>query len=133
MNSLADYAASGSVPVQGMADLIARLESGPVYLTHKEAYDIAIWFGPDVALGMASLIRKAVGVGSLDAALALCERVMGEAFTLDLLQDVLKSHDADGLSIKGIPLALCASALRATHHGNEGRQAEVTKHNPKGE
>jgi len=59
-----------------LSALIARLEAGPVYLTHKEAYDLAIFFGSDTALGMASLIRKAFAGGSLDAALALAERVL---------------------------------------------------------
>ena len=59
-----------------LSALIARLEAGPVYLTHKEAYDLAIFFGSDTALGMASLIRKAFTGGSLDAALALAERVL---------------------------------------------------------
>lgn len=57
-------------------ELVARLELGPVYLSHKEAYDLAIFFGSDVALGLASLIRKAFAGGSLDAALALAERVL---------------------------------------------------------
>lgn len=59
-----------------LSALIARLEAGPVYLTHKEAYDMAIFFGSDTALGMASLIRKAFAGGSIDAALALAERVL---------------------------------------------------------
>lgn len=59
-----------------ITSLIEKLEGGPVYLTHKEAYDLAIWFGSDTALGLAQLIRKAFVGGSLDAALALAERVL---------------------------------------------------------
>lgn len=61
-----------------LSAIIARLEAGPVYLTHKEAYNLAIFFGSDTALGMASLIRKAFVGGSLDAALALAERALPE-------------------------------------------------------
>lgn len=96
-----------------LSALIARLEAGPVYLTHKEAYDLAVFFGSDTALGMASLIRKAFVGGSLDAALALAERVHGEARALDLLQDVLSLHDASGLAIRDLPRLLCSFILRA--------------------
>lgn len=64
--------------IADMQELIERIEAGPVYLTHKEAYDLAIFFGSDTALGMASMIRKAFAGGSLDAALALAERVLAE-------------------------------------------------------
>ena len=56
--------------------LIERLEAGPVHLTHTEAYDLAIDLGSDVALGLSQTIRKAFAGKSLDAALALAERVL---------------------------------------------------------
>lgn len=75
MNSLV-HSREALVPGADLSALIAKLEAGPVYLTHKEAYDLAIWFGSDTALGLASLIRKAFAGGSVDAALALAERVL---------------------------------------------------------
>ena len=96
-----------------LSALIARLEAGPVYLTHKEAYDLAIFFGSDTALGMASLIRKAFAGGSLDAALALAESVHGEAHALSLLQDLMALNEADGLAIRDLPRLLCIATLRA--------------------
>jgi len=79
-----------------LSALIARLEAGPVYLTHKEAYGLAIFFGSDAALGMASLIRKAFAGGSLDAALALTERVLG----LDLwkVRTLSQSYGGEGVA-----------------------------------
>ncbi len=50
---------------------------------------------------------------SLDAALALAERVHGEARALDLLQDVLSLHDASGIAIRDLPRLLCSFILRA--------------------
>lgn len=57
-------------------DLIERLERGPAILTSKEAYDLAITFGSDTALGLSRVIQKAFTGTSLDAALALVERVL---------------------------------------------------------
>lgn len=50
---------------------------------------------------------------SLDAALALAERVHGEARALDLLQDGLSLHDASGIAIRDLPRLLCSFTLRA--------------------
>lgn len=50
---------------------------------------------------------------SLDAALALAERVLGEARALDLLQDVVALNEADGLAIRDLPRMLCSFVLRA--------------------
>jgi len=112
-----------------LSALIARLEAGPVYLTHKEAYDLAIFFGSDTALGMSSMIRKAFVGGSLDAALALAERVLGGwAWQVDrwgaMSRITLNECDNDGwhrskhqrieVAIELPPaLALCIAILRA--------------------
>lgn len=96
-----------------LSALIARLEAGPVYLTHTQAYDLALFFGSDTALGMAARIRKAFAGGSLDAALALAERVHGETHALSLLQDLMALNEADGLSIRDLPRLLCSFVLRA--------------------
>lgn len=105
-----------------ITSLIEKLEAGPIYLTHKEAYDLAIWFGSDTALGLAQLIRKAFVGGSLDAALALAERVLPGARVM-----VERFHDGKGWTmVQRAPesakvmtdgstpaLALCAAILRA--------------------
>jgi hypothetical protein len=114
-----------------LSALIAKLEAGPVYLTHKEAYDLAIFFGSDTALGMASLIRKAFAGGSLDASLALAEKVLPgwlwDVTTIttafgDLrkpLASVVRPDQPEGEEIKtwgyaSTPaLALCIAILRA--------------------
>lgn len=57
--------------------------------------------------------RNASPLSSLDAALALAERVHGEARALDLLQDVVALHDPHGLAIREIPRLLCSFILRA--------------------
>lgn len=112
-----------------LSALIARLEAGPVYLTHKEAYDLAIFFGSDTALGMSSMIRKAFVGGSLDAALALAERVLpGWAWEIRLDEsgatiqaapvwwmEGLAAPDEGGVSCSAATpaLALCIAILRA--------------------
>lgn len=99
---------------QTITSLIEKLEAGPVYLTHKEAYDLAISFGSDTAFGLAQIIRKAFAGGSLDAALALAERVLGEEVALSILQDTVDGWNAAaGLSIRNLPRLLCAAVLRA--------------------
>lgn len=50
---------------------------------------------------------------SLDAALALAERVRGEAHALNLLQDAMALNEADGLAIRDLPRLLCSFMLRA--------------------
>lgn len=116
--------------------LIERLEAGPVYLTHKEAYDIAIFFGSDTALGLASLIRKAFAGGSLDAALALAELVLPDwAWEIRLdrggasvqtapawWMEGLAAPDEGGVSCDGKTpaLALCIAILKAKAQGEGG-------------
>ncbi len=104
-----------------LSALIARLEAGPVYLTHKEAYDLAIFFGSDTALGMSSMIRKAFVGGSLDAALALAERVLEERVWF-VRKETDGSHAGIFVPLKldvhqGVAktpaLALCIATLRA--------------------
>lgn len=99
--------------------LIAKLEAGSVYLTHKEAYDLAIWFGSDTALGLASLIRKAFAGGSVDAALALAERVL-PGWVWDVTSTgtswIMPASDDDRhfMASAATPaLALCIAILRA--------------------
>lgn len=76
-----------------ITSLIEKLEAGPVYLTHKEAYDLAVALGSDVALSLANTIRKAFAGKSLDAAVALAERVLpGHDWSLGHLPT---SDDAD--------------------------------------
>lgn len=51
---------------------------------------------------------------SLDAALALAERVLGEEAALSILQDTVDGWNAAaGLSVRNLPLLLCAAILRA--------------------
>jgi hypothetical protein len=51
---------------------------------------------------------------SLDAALALAERVVGEEAALSILQDTVDGWNAAaGLSIRSLPRLLCAAVLRA--------------------
>ena len=51
---------------------------------------------------------------SLDAALALAERVLGEEAALSILQDTVDAWNAAaGLSIKSLPRLFCAAILRA--------------------
>jgi hypothetical protein len=60
-----------------LTDLIERVEgaTGPIYLESAEAYRFARLMDSDQALGDAQTLRKALA-GSMDAALALCERVL---------------------------------------------------------
>ena len=51
---------------------------------------------------------------SLDAALALAERIVGEETALSILQDTVDGWNATaGLSIKSLPRLFCAAVLRA--------------------
>lgn len=108
---------------QSITSLIEKLEAGPVYLTHKEAYDLAIWFGSDAALGLAQAIRKAFAGGSFDAALALAERVLpgweGEidfgrrGFACIHPEQPYPAHLEYNAEASTPALALCAAILRA--------------------
>ena len=93
-----------------LSALIARLEAA-------EAKDSWV-HAPDVHLALfGSSLSKAAKcppfTTSLDAALALAERVYGEASALDLLQDVLSRHDSSGISIRDLPRLLCSFIFRA--------------------
>jgi hypothetical protein len=59
------------------------------------------------------LIRNGGWARSIDAAVALAERVVGGDHALTLLQDVLADHNSGGLATSDIPLRLCAAILRA--------------------
>ena len=112
---------------QTITSLIEKLEGGPVYLTHKEAYDLAVALGSDVALSLANTIRKAFAGKSLDAALALAERVLtmgawdvGYTYNSDrphYARLVIVRDDEGQPEIYGRSatpaLALCAAILRA--------------------
>lgn len=51
---------------------------------------------------------------SLDTALALAERVVGEEGALSILQDTVDGWNATaGLSIRNLPRLLCAAVIRA--------------------
>lgn len=98
------------------SDLIAKLEAldGPdrevdLELTTK-------FFG-----GREADLHRAYGLhcydftSSLDAAIALVERVLGEDIALELLADVAESAKTDTINgtLKDIPIALLIAALRA--------------------
>ena len=112
---------------QTITSLIEKLEGGPVYLTHKEAYDLAVALGSDVALSLANTIRKAFAGKSLDAALALAERVGVRPYQADasikgkwswMVVDEARLGDLEAnpyaRATAATPaLALCAALLRA--------------------
>jgi hypothetical protein len=107
---------------QTITSLIEKLEAGPVYLTHKEAYDLAVALGSDVALSLANTIRKAFAGKSLDAALALAERVLPGDLTWRIEKDSTftaafwsdPEYEPIGSARSATPaLALCAAILRA--------------------
>lgn len=169
MNSLVDYAASGSVPVPDVAGLIARLESAEKgSQTHNGDVHRALFpddllmtdaggVGPnarpvvrqplrDLPHLTGDVVADCMGVPayttSLDAALALCERVLpgwdwlisqgvGEPATACMSP----SGIVHGVEVTAATpaLALCIAVLKAIHHGNEGRQAVVNKTTEGGE
>ena len=87
-----------------------------------DAIDLAIaeWCYSGGAPGLVNydpemwLIRNGGWARSIDAAVALAERVVGGEHALTLLQDVLADHNAGGLATSDIPLRLCAAVLKAT-------------------
>jgi len=125
-----------------LSALIARLEAAEV---GSRELDALIWLRfnrPEYSGGVKALemrgwydgrghmiletdtgeeVADDLGIGnyttSLDAALALAERVHGEAYALALLQDVVALNDADGLSIRDLPRLLCIATLRAKLDG----------------
>lgn len=104
--------------------LIERLEAGPVHLTHKEAYDLAVYFGSDVALSLSQTIRKAFAGKSLDAALALASRVLDSKSALHLLADLLSyeaaQSDFDLIKTDDLPRLLCIAILKARATQEQG-------------
>lgn len=59
---------------------------------------------------------------SIDAALALAERVIGGHIAMMLLSDVLDANDGDLLSVSDIPRLLCAALLRASAAEGAGHE-----------
>lgn len=77
-------------------------EGGTVFLMHTDP----IARGPN--------FQAPAYTTSLDAALALAERVVGEEAALSLLQDTIEGWNAaSGLSVKNLPRLFCAAILRA--------------------
>ncbi len=119
-----------------LSALIARLEAAEE-VTRDLAVEFAafMYADPEAFKGAVNydpelwVERNQSPLCSLDAALALAARVHGEAYTLDLLQDVVALNDADSLSILDLPRLLCAATLRAKLDGYEA-EGEVNK-NPK--
>ncbi len=93
---------------QDITSLIEKLEGAEVGSDQLSSETI-------IALGgTVGLIGPLPVTTSLDAALALAERVVGEEFALSLLQDTVDGWNAaDGLSIRNLPRLLCAAILRA--------------------
>jgi len=62
---------------------------------------------------------------SLDAALALAERLVGEEAALSLLQDTIDGWNAAaGLSVKNLPRLFCAAILRPTGEDSPANEGE---------
>lgn len=128
-------------------DLITKLEeaSGPsialeaeiFWTLERERATAAFWRGamglpkplPDEfsrlprGLGMASLEAGSPNyTASVDAALALAERVLGEDEALYWLSYVVRRAEEDTVNgcIKGLPLDLCAAILRASEQERGG-------------
>lgn len=103
-----------------LSALIARLEAAEE-VTRDLAVEFAafMYADPEAFKGAVNydpelwVERNQSPLCSLDAALALAERVHGEAYALALMQDVVALNDADGLAIRDLPRLLCAYILRA--------------------
>ncbi len=112
-----------------LSALIARLEAaeaGSRELDHL----IFMYTAPmEVASHWSPSDRMTLFTTSLDAALALAERVHGEAYALDLLQDLVDLNDTASLAIRDLPRLLCSFTLRAKPDGYAA-EGEVNK-NPK--
>lgn len=108
-----------------ITSLIEKLEQAEVGSTKLDCY-VGLRASPDgkgaiVIVGDKYVIRDAGGTyaaapvtTSLDAALALAKRVVGEEAALSILQDTVDGWNAAaGLSLGNLPRLLCAAILRA--------------------
>ncbi|MDM8352848.1 hypothetical protein [Brevundimonas diminuta] len=119
-----------------LSALIARLEAAEE-VTRDLAVEFAafMYADPEAFKGAVNydpelwVERNQSPLCSLDAALALAERVHGEAYALDLLQDLVDLNDTAGLAIRDLPRLLCSFTLRAKLDGYAA-EGEVNK-NPK--
>lgn len=124
-----------------LSALIARLEAAEA---GSRELDDAVWFAatgekasypfddetdPHIRYGTLAWVRLPRSTTSLDAALALAERVHGEAYAIDLLQDLVDLNDTASLAILDLPRLLCSFTLRAKLDGYAA-EGEVSK-NPK--
>lgn len=95
-----------------MTDLINKLEEAG---EGSRVLDKAVW---GALCGTQRQPKPGLFTTSLDAALALAERVLGEKNAMHLLSDLLSaeavSTDFDLMSIRDLPRLLCAAILRAS-------------------
>ncbi|WP_433942337.1 hypothetical protein [Brevundimonas diminuta] len=117
-----------------LSALIARLEAAEAG-SHELDKAVAVACGSTINV-WAEIAADGTFLGSvrpvttsLDAALALAERVHGEAYAIDLLQDLVDLNDTASLAIRDLPRLLCSFTLRAKLDGYAA-EGEVNK-NPK--
>ncbi len=133
------HSACGSIPGEGLSALIARLEAAEAGSRELD-YAIKVWLEP---IDDYWAIRVAADwTTSLDAALALAERVLGtgQEYEITTLYNIARvtlnmNHGEESGPFYGsndccvVPLAICAATLRAKLDGYAA-EGEVNK-NPK--
>ena len=99
--------AMGDVPKHSI------LEVGWDYDWYRAANEWSLWRAKDSEGRSSELWQPKQNTTSLDAALALAERVFGEVVALDLLEDAISAHNLFGFGAKRLPLWFCAEILKA--------------------